>query len=49
MIGLVISAGKATMTELSTTAGLEDLHDLVEMVLVDAHNARVDEKRRKEG
>jgi hypothetical protein len=29
------------MTELSTTLGAEDLYDLVEIVMIDAHNAKI--------
>lgn len=29
------------MTELSTTLGLEDLHDVLEVLAVDDHNARL--------
>lgn len=44
----MISAGKATLAELSTVLSLEDLVDLVEIIMVDAHNERVREKRRSE-
>lgn len=46
-IGMAISSGKATMAELSTTLGLEDVHDILEIVRVDAHNARILDKRRQ--
>lgn len=38
---MVVSHGKATLYELSTVYGLEDLQDLLEIILVDAHNQRV--------
>jgi len=38
---MVLSSGKATLAELSTVISLEGLHDLIEVVLVDAHNARL--------
>lgn len=46
-IGMVVSCGKATLAELSTTLGLEDLRDLLEIIAVDAHNARIIAKRRE--
>jgi hypothetical protein len=36
----VISSGKATLAELKTIYGLEDLWDMIEVLLVDAHNER---------
>lgn len=47
-IATALSSGKATMTELSTTVGLEGLHDILEVVMIDAHNARVAAKKRRE-
>lgn len=44
LIGMVISCGKATLAELNTVLGLEDLHDLVEIIRVDAHNAHIAQK-----
>ena len=41
----MISAGKATLAELNTVLGLEDLYDLIEVVAVDAHNRSVLERR----
>lgn len=35
------------MAELSTVLGLEDLHDVLEVVRVDAHNRRVIDKARE--
>jgi hypothetical protein len=46
---MAVSSGKATWGELSTSLGLEDLHDVLEIVRVDAHNAKVlDAKRARE-
>lgn len=39
-IGAALSSGKASMTELTTTLGLEDLYDILEVIEVDAHNRR---------
>lgn len=38
---MVVSSGKATWVELQTVLGLEDLHDLMEIINVDNHNAAV--------
>lgn len=46
---MLVSRDKSLLGPLSTTLGLEDLYDLVEVVLVDAHNDRVIEKLRKQG
>jgi hypothetical protein len=35
---MVISAQLATLSELTSTLGTEDLYDLVEIVIVDAYN-----------
>ena len=40
MIGSVISAGKATLHELSTVYGVEDCYDLLEIAVIDAKNAK---------
>lgn len=40
-IGAVISSGKATLVELDTVLGQEDLYDLLEVISVDAHNRRI--------
>lgn len=46
-IGMVLGSGQklTTMGELNTVLGLEDLHDLLEIVMVDAHNQRILAKR----
>lgn len=40
-IGMVVSSGKATLVELGTVLNIEDLHDLMEVISVDNHNAEV--------
>ncbi|MCA7985359.1 transcription elongation factor GreA [Burkholderia vietnamiensis] len=47
-IGVVVSRRLATLHELSTVYGQQDLHDLLELVIVDGHNERVamDERRK---
>lgn len=40
-ISIAILTGRATLHELDTVYGLEDLYDLLEISLVDAHNNRV--------
>lgn len=44
-VGTVVSSGKATLIELQTVYGLEDLYKLLEISGVDAHNQRVINKR----
>lgn len=41
LLGAVISSGKATLHECKTSFSIEDLHDLLEVVNVDAHNQRI--------
>lgn len=48
-VGMAVSSGKATMAELSTVLGIEDLHDILEVVIVDAHNDRIMRKKREQG
>jgi hypothetical protein len=36
-----VSSGKATLQELKTVYGLEDLYDLLEIITVDAYNQRL--------
>jgi hypothetical protein len=48
-VGRVVSARLATLHELQTIYGLEDLYDLLEIVLVDAHNARVVDEANRPG
>jgi hypothetical protein len=40
-IGAAISMGKATLHELDTVYGLEDLYDMLEVAAIDAHNQRL--------
>lgn len=47
-IGMAVSSGKATMAELATVLTVEDLHDILEIIAVDAHNQRVLANRRKD-
>lgn len=35
---MILSAGLATMTEMSTSLGTQDLYDLLEVIAVDNHN-----------
>lgn len=44
-IATAISSGLTTMTELQTTLGLEDLHNILEIAAVDAHNRRIAERK----
>lgn len=37
----MISARMATMHELNTELGMEDVYDLLEIIAVDAHNERI--------
>ncbi|WKZ84165.1 transcription elongation factor GreA [Ralstonia pickettii] len=46
-IGAVLSRQRATLHELQTVYGQEDLHDLLEIIIVDSHNERVAMERRK--
>lgn len=49
MVGLALSCDqpRVTLAELQTVYGLEDLYDLLEVYMVNAHNARVAAERRK--
>ncbi len=40
-IATVVSSGKATLHELDSVYGLEDLWDLLEIISIDAHNQRI--------
>lgn len=40
-VALVVSARLATLRELQTDLGSEDLQDLIEVLAVDSHNQRV--------
>lgn len=41
MIGTVVSRRLATLHELDTVYGTQDMHDLMEIVAVDNHNQRI--------
>lgn len=41
-IAQVVTAGLATYTELGTVLGVEDLQDLLEIAVVNAHNAALE-------
>jgi hypothetical protein len=43
----VVSRRLATLHELQTVYGAEDLYNLLEVIAVDAHNARAASKPRK--
>lgn len=40
-IRMAVSSDKVTFTELSTTIGLEGLYDILEIIMVNAHNQRI--------
>jgi hypothetical protein len=40
-IGAVISSRLATLVELDTVLGMEDVYDLLEIISVDAHNKHI--------
>jgi hypothetical protein len=40
-IGTVVSKGLATLHELDTVYGTQDLYDMLEIIAVDAHNERI--------
>jgi len=45
-IGMAVSSGKVSYEALDTVLGLEDLYDILEIVLIDGHNAIVLAKRK---
>lgn len=45
---MVVSCDKATLAELQSVYGLEDLYDLIEIITVDARNARIMQERAEE-
>lgn len=47
-IGMAISGRPELLGPLSTVLGLEDLHDILEVIAVDAHNQRVLRKRERD-
>lgn len=40
-IGRVVSSGRATLMELQTFYGIMDVYDILEVMMVDAHNTRI--------
>lgn len=48
LIGACVSSGRATLRELDTVYGLRDLHDLLEIAAVDAHNRRLLTSKQRE-
>jgi hypothetical protein len=44
---MLLSIDKSLIGPLSTTLGLEDLYDLIEVVTIDAYNDRVIAKRNR--
>jgi hypothetical protein len=46
-IGAVVSSDKATLHELATVYGVEDLYDLLEIITIDGHNSRIMIKRQQ--
>lgn len=45
-IGTVVSSRLATLHELETVYGMDDLHDFIEILAVDSHNQRIANERR---
>lgn len=45
-IAAVISSGKATLRELQSDYGLEDVYDLLEVVSIDAFNRQLAAKKK---
>lgn len=45
-VGVVVSSGLATLHELQTVYGVEDLYNLLEIVAIDLHNRRLIHGRR---
>lgn len=47
IVGTVISRGLATLHEIDTVYGTQDLYDLLEIIAVDAHNQHVMNQHQK--
>jgi hypothetical protein len=47
-IGMVVSRAPELMGPLTSSLGLEDLYDLIEVLMVDIHNDRVMDRIAKE-
>lgn len=43
-IGAVLSSRMATIVELDTVLSMEDVYDMLEIIMVDAHNKQIAEK-----
>lgn len=41
IVGMVVSSRHASLHELQSVYGVEDLYNLAELIIVDAHNSRV--------
>ena len=41
-VGVVAASGRATIHEMSTVYGLEDIYDMIEIIVIDAHNRRAE-------
>jgi len=41
VVGAVVSAGLATLTELKTTLSIKDMFDLAEILAINNHNQRI--------
>ena len=48
MMGTIISNKPELVGPLNTVLGTEDLHDIIEVIIVDAHNQQVANKKNKE-
>ena len=47
-LGMLYSHDKSLIGPLTSTLGIEDMYDLIEVVLIDSHNDRVLAKARRE-
>ena len=47
LMGMALSHDKALAGPLNTVLNVEALHDIIEVILVDAHNRRILEKARE--
>lgn len=45
IIGTIVSRNLATLHELDTVYGTQDMHDMLEIVAVDSYNQRVMQKQ----
>lgn len=49
MIGAVVSSRLATLHELDTVLGVEDMYDLLEIAVIDAHNDALARSKSEQG